>query len=193
MNDAAVHSGLEAFDAALKRYLVYNKRNLGEIIENRARRLQWELFRQFKDIAPSKEKLDAEAAARGYRTKRRKGKDGKTLSFAQEMALRKRSIRFLSVSFLVKAWKAKKEGQSGTFAAFSRRKKQIGQAIVRTARGERNPRVRILSFLAGAVKQNQQRGIVTRALNAQAADMDAYTLRKQQEAMMKMVAKVFNA
>ena len=184
--------GLDRFQRALRSYTRYNRRELGPLLENRARRVQWDLYRRFRDIAPTKEKIDREAEARGFRIKRRIGQNGKRLSVKQELAVRRRSIRWLSVSFLVRAWKARKEGQAGAFAALSRRRREIGKAIIRTAKGERRPRVRILSHLEGAAKQNAQRRIVDQSLAGQATDMRTYVLRKQREKAQRTISRNFS-
>ena len=183
---------LQKFQEALRAYLRYNRRELGPLIENRARRLQWELYRRFRDIAPTKEKIDQDAAALGFRIRRATGSDGKPLTVRRELARRRRSIRWLSVSFLQRQWRAKREGQSTAFAAASRRKREIGRAIIRTAKGEARPRVRILSFLEGAAVQSRQRGIVDRALRAEANDMRTYVARKQREQAQRDLSGTFN-
>lgn len=182
---------LRQFDRALQQYLRWNKRETGPLIENRGKRLQWELYRAFKAIAPSRDKIDQEAAARGYAIRRRRGPDGKRLSVKKELALRKRSIGYLSVSYLFRAWKANREGQSAQFAATSRRNRRIGEALVRTAKGERRPSVRLTSFLQGVMVQNRQRRLVDHALKAQSADMKTYVRRKQQETMKRTFARIF--
>jgi hypothetical protein len=183
---------LEQFQKAFAAYSRYNRRELGPLIENRGRRVQWELFRQFRAIAPSREDIDREAEALGFAIKRRTGKSGKAVSVKRELAARKRSLRWLSVSFLIRGWRARREGQSSAYAALSRRKREIGKAIIRTAKGKRRPQVRILSFLEGAAEQNRQRGIVDKALAAQTADMERYIARKQRERFEQGLHKTFS-
>lgn len=182
---------LQKFQEALRSYLRYNRRELGPLIENRARRLQWELYRRFRNIAPTREKIDQDAAALGFRIRRAMGDDGKRLSVKRELARRRRSIGWLSVSFLQRQWRARREGQSSAFAAVSRRKREIGRAIIRTAKGESHPRVRILSFLEGAAVQSRQRGIVDRALRAETNDMRTYVARKQREQAQRDLSGTF--
>ena len=169
-----MRQGLTEFNRALQKYLQNNKRDLGPLIENRARRIQWALYRQFRDIAPTPGKIMQDAKARGYRIKRRKGKGGKRLSLKQELAARRRSVKWLSVSFLIRNWKAKREGQSAAYHAVSRKKWTIGKAILRTAKGNTSPSVRIESYLEGAAIQNAQRGIVNRVISQETADMETY-------------------
>ena len=183
---------LQRFQKALLEYTRYNRRELGALIENRARRLQWELYRRFRDIAPTKEKIDRDVADQGFKIKRAIGPDGKRLTVKQELARRRRSIRWLSVSFFQRQWRAAPQGQATAFAAVSRRKHEIGRAIIRTAKGETRPRVRILSFLEGAAIQARQRGIVDRALQSERADMRGYVARKQREQIQKTLDHVFN-
>ena len=128
---------LRAFNKQLAAYLRYNKRETGPLIENRAKKIQWELYRRFKAIAPTRDKIEQEVAAHGYAIRRRMGPDGKRLTVKKELALRKRSIGFLSVSYLFRAWKANRDGQNPRHAAKSRRNRQIGQALIRTSKGQR--------------------------------------------------------
>ncbi len=183
--------GLEAFQKALRDYTRYNRRELGPLIENRARRVQWDLYRRFREIAPTPEKINKEAEARGFEIRRRIGKDGKHLSVKQELALRRRSTGWLSISFLLRTWRAQREGQTGVFSALSRTRREVGKAIIRTAKGQRRPSVRIVSLLEGAAIQARQRGIVNRVLQSQTADMRSYIARKQQERIQKTIAKSF--
>ena len=71
-------------------------------------RLQWELYRRFRNLAPTREKIDQDAAALGFRIRRATGDDGKRLSVKRELARRRRSIGWLSVSFLQRQWRAKR-------------------------------------------------------------------------------------
>lgn len=180
---------VRAFHRVLREYARHNQRDLGPLIESRAKRLRFELYRQFKAIAPSKERIENEAAARGYRIRRRKGASGKTMSLKQELAARKRSIGWLSASWIFREWKTKRDGQSGFFRALSRAKQAIGSAIVRSAKGQRNPSVRLTSFLSGVMIQNQRRTLVSKAMRAQVADMRTYIARKQKEQFMNLVRK----
>ena len=77
MADGVSSDSLQQFDRALEEYLRYNRRETGPLIENRAKKIQWELYRNFKAIAPSRDKIEQEAAARGYAIRRRMGQDGK--------------------------------------------------------------------------------------------------------------------
>lgn len=191
MADGVSSKSLRNFDRALKEYLRYNKRETGPLIENRAKRVQWELYRQFKAIAPTRDKIEQEAASRGYAIRRRMGPDGKRLSVKKELALRKRSIRYLSVSYLFRAWRTNRDGQNTQFSAKSRRNKQIGEALIRTAKGKRRPFVRITSFLEGVLAQNRKRNLVDKALRAQTADMKTYVRRKQQQAIKRSITRIF--
>lgn len=181
---------LKAFTRALEEYTRHNRRELGPLIESRAKRMRHELFRQFRATAPSRERIDQEAAARGHAIRRRKGKDGRTLTVRQELAARKRSIGWLSVSWIFRAWRSRRDGQSANIVARSRSNAAIGMAIVRTAKGLRHPRVILSSYLEGAVDLNARRSLVNRALGAQVADMRRYVARKQQERFMQLVRQI---
>ena len=191
MADGVSANSLRQFDRALKEYLRYNKRETGPLIENRAKRVQRELYRQFKAIAPTRDKIEQEATSQGYAIRRRMGPDGKRLSVKKELALRKRSIRYLAVSYLFRAWRANRQGQNTQFSARSRRNKQIGEALIRTAKGKRRPFVRLTSFLEGVVAQNRKRNLVDKALRAQTADMKTYVRRKQQQAIKRSITRIF--
>jgi hypothetical protein len=180
---------VRAFQRTLREYTRYNQRELGPLIESRAKRLRFELYRQFKAIAPSKERIEQEAASRNYAIRRRKNKKGKTLSVKQEIAARKRSIGWLSASWLFREWRSKRDGQTGFFKALSRAKTAIGAAIVRTAKGQRRPRVRLTSYLSGVMIQNQKRALVSKAMQAQVRDMRGYIARKQKEQFMNIVRR----
>lgn len=187
MSDGIHSKDLVAFNRALSEYVRYNRRELGPLIESRGRAIRFELYRQFRAIAPDKARIESEAAARGFAIFRRKGKDGKTLTTKQELAARKRSIGWLSLSWLYRQWRSRREGQSGNFPAKSRRGATIGKAIVRTAKGLRSPKVELVSQLEGAARQNVQRSLVSKAMQAQTADMRRYIARKQQERLAHLV------
>ena len=180
--DAAVDTReLRAFNKALAQYLRWNKREQGPLIEARAARLRFAIYRGFRAIAPTAEKIEQEAAALGFKITRGLNRDGSRRTVGQELAARRKSIRFLSVSWLFRAWKRSREGQNTQAAAVSRAKERIGQAIVRTAKGQSHPSVFLESFLEGVQVQNTQRGIVEDALRGEVADMKAYVRRKQLE------------
>lgn len=178
------------FQQVLREYARYNKRQLGPLIESRAKRIRFELYRQFKAIAPSKERIEQEAVSRNYAIRRRKNKSGKTLSVKQEIAARKRSIGWLSASWIIREWRSKRDGQNGFFKALSRAKTTIGSAVVRTAKSQRHPRVKLTSYLSGVMIQNQRRGLVSKAYRAQIADMRTYISRKQREEFSNLVNRV---
>ncbi len=182
MNKGPVKSNLDSFNKAFAKYLTYNKRDQGALIENRANRIRWAVYRRYRDIAPSKERIESEARSRGYRIRRGKTRSGKRRTVQQEIAARSRASKFLSTSFLY-PWKVSRVGQSGSFLSKSRRgqRRNIGSVRLDTAKGRRNPSVRISSFLAGAIKQDRQRGIVAGVLNDERKDMLAYVARKQRE------------
>lgn len=186
--DAA--KNVQAFHRVLREYARHNRRDLGPLIESRAKRLRFELYRQFKAIAPSKERIENEVSSRGYRIRRRKSRSGKTMSVKQEIAARKRSVGWLSASWLFREWRSKRDGQIGLFKALSRAKIAIGAAIVRTAKGQRRPRVRLTSYLSGVMIQNQKRALISKAMQAQVRDMRGYIARKQKEQFMHLVKNV---
>jgi hypothetical protein len=185
MSADGIRHGLDRLERALGEYRTYNRRSLGTILEAKGRSLQWELYRQFRRIAPTPAEITQEAKALGYAIRRRYGPDGKRLSLKQELAARRKSVRWLSVSFLLRAWKRQREGQRGSYAARSRTGAVVGETEVRTARGIRSPRVHIQSYLTGAKVQAKERRLVERAIDEQIADIRRYTARKQQEALRR--------
>ena len=180
---------LKAFNNALKEYAKYNKRDLGQLTENRANRVRWELYKVFRDIAPSREKLDAELDALGGRVKRRTVR-GKRLTLDQERRKRRSSIKYLSIGFMLRDWRAAREGQNVKRDQRNRMNRKIGEVVDRTARGVLRPSVELINYLEGAVKQNVERGLVNKALARQTADMKTYILRKQKQAQARTIARV---
>jgi len=180
---------LNAFNKALAEYKHYNQRELGPLIENRANRMRWELYRIFRDIAPDKAALSSELDARGGNIKRRIVK-GRRLTLEQEKRKRLGSVKYLSIGFLLREWRATKTGQNIRKDQRNRQNRRIGEVIDRTARGIRRPYVEITNLLEGAAKQNAQRGLVNRALANQTADMKRYIVRKQKQAQARTIAKM---
>lgn len=175
-------TGLDEFNAALSRYLVWTKRSQGGAVEHRAHRIRLELYRQFRKIAKTEQQLIEEVSALGYEFKRRKSKvTGKAVSPEREVALRLRSLRYLSVSWIFKAWRNRRAGQNAAFSAVARGQKQIGEAIVATSEGTESPHVQLTSFLEGVMVQNQRRKLMDQVLRNEAADMAVYIARKHQE------------
>jgi hypothetical protein len=189
MSEVVSTKELKRFNKVLADYLTYNKREQGPLIENRANRLRWNIYRSFKAIAPTPQQLEDEAVSRGYQIKRGLTPKGKRRTFTQELAARKRSLRFLSVSWLYRGWKNTRDGQQTSLRSVSRSKKNIGQVVLNTSKGKSNPSVRLESFLKGVRVQNQQRGIVERNLKDEMNDMRKYIRRKQLERWRKLVQK----
>ena len=180
---------LKAFNQALKEYTKYNSRELGALVENRANRMRWELYKLFRDISPTREKLASELDSLGGRVKRRKVR-GKRLTLEQEKRKRRGSLKYLSIGFMLREWRINKQGQNTKREQRNRLNRRIGEVIDRTARGIRRPYVRITNLLEGALKQNIERSLVDRALTKQTADMRRYIIRKQQQAQRRTVAKL---
>jgi hypothetical protein len=190
MADAAT-SDLTAWQAAFDEYRTWSKRELGPLLETKARSVRWELWRQFKAIAKTPAALRDEIANLGYKIKRRiDPATGKTVDTDTEIGLRVKSLKFLSVSFLYQAWRASASGQSGDFDATAKAGR-VGEAIVRTQSGTADPSVQLTSFLEGVVVQEQQRGIAARALAVQTADMETYIARKQQSDLAAHFDRIF--
>lgn len=180
---------LEAFNRALAEYVKYNKRELGVIIESKSQWIKKEIYKEFRDIAPTADQISSEAEKRGYRTRRRY-EGGVRVSFDREIKARRSSIKYLSVSFMLFQWRKKREGQNITVDQRNRRNRQIGKVIDRTARGIRRPSVEIISYLEGALKVNRERAIISRVLAKETLEMKNYVIQKQREAQARTIAKV---
>ncbi len=186
-------TGLDVFNAALSRYLVWTSKGQGPAVEDRARKVRFELYRQFRKIAKTAQGLREEISAYGFEFKRRLDpRTGKAVSPERELELRTRSLRFLSVSWIFSAWRARREGQNGRFTAVAYGQKTIGEAIVVTSEGTESPHVELTSFLEGVLAQNRQRNLVDAALRNQAADMAVYIARKHQEYLQGAFNRSFN-
>lgn len=181
---------LKAFDRALWEYSQFNKTGLGPMLESRAQKMRWELYKLYRSISPSREKLDSELDALGYRMKRRVMASGRRLTWAEEKRKRRSSLKYLSVGFLLKEWRKSKEGQNVTVDQRNRIGSQIGKVIDHTARGVLRPSVELINQLDGAVKMNIARGLVNKAVAAQTADMRVYILRKQKEQQARTIARL---
>ena len=187
MNEGVDRRELDAFQRSLRAYLRWNQRETGPLIENRANRLRWTIYKAFKAIAPTRDQVDQEAASLDYQIKRGLTEDGKRRTVRQELAARKKSIRFLSVSWLFRAWKLAREGQRTRADSRSRHGQQIGAAKVNTGKGTRNPFVLIESYLEGVKTKDRERGIISAALRHETNDMKAYLRRKQVEAWNRLL------
>lgn len=168
-------------NAKLREYLKWNRRAQGPLLESRARRLRYALFKGFADIAPTAERIEAEAEASIRSGKGLRRTEGTTAE--QEIRRRKRSRKFLASSFIFPGWKAAKNGQNASFTRESKTGRTMGQAVVKTS--GTNASVLIESLLQGAVVQNDQRRIVDQAVAKQIEDMESYIVRKQKEQFLK--------
>lgn len=199
-------SAIEEFERSFASYQVWAKKEQGPLIEDRGRKVRMELYKLFRGIAQSPAQLRAEIAGRGYAVRRRADESLTALypaaaavgavpriSMEDEIRARVRSLRFLSVSFIIRGWRSATEGQSGRFSARTRAKQEIGSALVRTAKGETAPFVSLTSLLEGAVVQNRQRLLADQALFKQAADMAEYVRRKHVEKLAGLFREPFNA
>jgi hypothetical protein len=194
MSTAVDLSALDQFNNSLARYFLFTQKEQGPLIEDRGQKVRFELWRQFKALAPNpvalKAQLEAIAANRGLR--RRFGANALVVSTAEEIKLRLKSVKFLSVSFLLKAWRNRAGGQNSRFLARTRSGVQIGSANVATTLGTANPYVSLTSLLEGAVKQDDEKQIAARALIAQAADMETYLARKHEEKLAQLFSSTAN-
>lgn len=187
-------AALDEFNAQLARYLVWSRKGQGATIEDRARKIRFALYREFRAIAKSASALRAEIAGLDYAIERRADPStGKPISTAAEIKARVSSLRFLSVSFLFATWKTSRQGQTGRFSATTRAQQRIGEAIVKTAPNRENPSVSLTSFLAGAIAQNRERHLVDNALRGQSADMGVYLKRKHDEHLRAAFGRTLGA
>lgn len=184
-------SAADKFQRALAEYSVWASRRGGALIEDRARKVRFGLYKRFRAIAKTPAELREEIAGLGYAIRRRAGGSGKsgaagrTLDTESEIRARIRSLKFLSVSFLFREWRTAPAGRDRRYVARTREAATIGAAALRTASGRTAPYAQLTSLLEGAVEQNRQRRIVDAELNAQAADMAAYVARKHREQLQR--------
>ncbi len=197
---------IDDFHAALGAYLVWTKKSQGAAIEDRSRKVRYELYRQFRRLAKSAGGLRAEVESLGYAIKRRVNGQLAAqypgaaavgavprVSVEDEIKARIRSLRYLSVSWLFPGWKGAANGQDARYSARNRAQAQIGGALLATAEGRESPYVMLTSFLQGVVTQDARRRITDSALTAQAADMQQYIARKHQEKLASLFRAPFTA
>lgn len=193
MSATANMSGLDEFNAALSRYIVWYSKGQGAAVEHRAHRIRLELYGLFRKTAKTPQGLIEEISGLGYQFKRRLSPTtGKAVTPEGEVALRMRSLRYLAVSWIFRAWRQRRDGQRANFSAVDRAQKTIGEAIVNTADGTESPYVTLTSFLEGVMAQNRQRNLMDQALRGQAEDMAVYIARKHTEWLQGAFTKTFN-
>ncbi|EIQ01629.1 hypothetical protein OpiT1DRAFT_00201 [Opitutaceae bacterium TAV1] len=207
MNPSAQAETLLArYHEVLEEYFRWNKRELGSLLENRASRLRFAVFKNFREIAPPAAAIRAEDAALGYRIRRRKdSRTGKAVSVEDEIRLRGKSRVYLAASLRFAVWKTKDSaveraqkslsgdgGQTLHVTPLNRGRKHtpMGELVVSAASGQPDPFVSMTSFLDGAVTQNARRRIVAAAFRSETADMLAYIRRKQADALMGALKKI---
>lgn len=181
---------LDGFNKALQRYVVINRRSLGPLLDNRARRLQFRLRRLFRSLRPTKEKIEQDAERLDFAITRRVV-EGKRLTVRQEIAARKRAIGFLGFSFSRRDWKHNQTGHNTTFEQSSRNGHLIGKTLLRTTQGLPHPSAEITSLLAGVIKQNREHGLIDQALREEKRDMERYMARKKEAEARKHLQGVF--
>jgi hypothetical protein len=197
-------TGLDQFHAALGSYMVWTKKSQGAAIEDRAKKVRYSLYKEFRAISRSASSLRTELQGKGFAIKRRTdpeaalaaasaGGTAPVISVEDEIKARIRSLRYLSVSWLFPGWRGAAKGQSARFVSRNRSKQQIGSALLKTAEGTESPYVGLTSFLEGVVAQDSQRRLADRALRSQAADMQAYIARKHQEKLAALFREPFAA
>lgn len=185
-------AAIDEFNSRLSEYIRWSKKDQGPAVEDRARKVRFRLYRMFRAIAKTAAGLRSEIASLGYAVKRRTDPaTGEPVSIKEEIRQRVRSLRFLSVSFLFRAWRYSRTGQTGRVDARSRSQKRIGRAILKTKEGLENPSVLLTSFLTGVSVQNERRHIAERALREDARDMAVYLQRKHLERLRASFNRTF--
>lgn len=178
---------LDRFRATLQSYFEWNKRGVGPLTEKRGKSLQLRLYRLFREAAPERGQIRAEALARGT-LRRRRRRDGSVVDWAATVRMRESARGFVSLSFLHRAWRAAKEGQSAELSAKNVTSIEIGTVRLRTTAGELRPSVTLTSLLHAAAKLQARDGLANRALADETADMQAYIARKQQQMLERLRA-----
>ncbi|MEO0797167.1 MAG: hypothetical protein AAFX93_18595 [Verrucomicrobiota bacterium] len=193
MKRASDNGSVEAFNKAFDNYLRWNKREQGPLINNRARRINWKINKRLQELAPSKGKIETDVTRQGYHIRRGKTQSGKTRTVKQEITARKRSVKFLSVSFWFKEWRGGKQAKNANLKSRSRRQKawELGRALLRVASGVRKPFAEIKSYLHGVSVQDRKHRVVDKVLRSEIDDMEAYVARKHQEKINRRLHRVF--
>lgn len=184
-----IQSELPGFQKALKSYMRYNQRSQGPLLENRARRIRFGLYRRFKAASKTKDQLESEIASLGYRIRRRKRGD-KRLTIRQEIQARKSSLNYLAASFIFRNWRRSDKPRNANLEARGRRFR-LGLATIRTTGS--NPQIRLTSYLKGAAEINRRDRIDVETLRSEVRDMERYIARKHQQRQRQLFQKGFAA
>lgn len=186
--------GIDQFHAALGAYVVWNKRDQGQLIADRGKKLSVAIYKVYRGTAEKsktalREKIFAET---GYELKRRMNPfTSKRLTWAQEVNVRAGGVAVLATSWLHTRWRSNQA--KGRFLRVNRVGKRMGEIVADAAPGNATPSILLASFLQGAVALNQQRRLVSQACYYQAADMQKYIARKHQEKLAALFREPFTA
>lgn len=165
-----------AFQKALKDYSKVSSLSLGEVIKKRATRVFFELYKFYRKAAPTRQEIDAEAAARGYRVNvrpsARKGSRAKQVK--RELSLRKRAINYTAMGWIVAAKQAGLAIKKNVLAKFKGGVKSEGKSKL----SGNKPYVVLENTLIGASEIEKKSNIINRVLKSEAKDMRVYIERK---------------
>lgn len=184
----SVESNIAAVNASLRRYALYNRRELGEVVAGQARRLDFELWKRFRKRAPVKEALRSMLYAwisDGGKLRVGLNRSGGLRSYSEEIASRVKGTGFLATSWLFPTVR-KSKPTSAVDTTQARNRAQTGEAVLNTAIGTRNPSVKLTSFLLGVERQDEQHNLVAAAIASRISEMEKYAADKQQKALNRI-------
>lgn len=159
------------FISTLKEYSTYSKKDNEEIVQNRAGRLSFELFKRFKAITPSIAEIRAVAASLDYHIKRKFA--GATVK--QEIA-RRINARFTAASGWLPAVQSLTKSRANL-----KQKNPKGQVIIDL----NEPSVTIINQMKEAVAAEGIYSIMQEAIDSQEEDMKVYIERKLEQGAQK--------
>jgi hypothetical protein len=163
------------FTSTLQEYAEVSHKDAQDVVADRAGKLAFQLFKDFKATAPKVSLLKSLPQKLGYRIKRKFKGD----TVAQEIARRVRA-RFAAASgWLPAVWR------------FSRGKPvlRIKNPKGRTEIDLTEPSVTIVNSMKEAVADETRHGIIQKSIDAQTADMKVYINRKLEQRAKQFSAK----
>lgn len=163
------------FIKTLRQYEQVSKKDSQEVIQDRAGKLSFELFKQFKKLAPTATELRQLPRTLGHRIKRKF--QGATVK--QEIR-RRISARFAAASgWLPAVRRLTKKGVN------LKKKNPMGRVEINL----REPSVTIVNSMKEGVAAEHKHKAMQSSINAQVADMQVYIQRKLNQRARQFSAK----
>ena len=207
MLDVETKMELDSFLATFEEYQKETSLTPVEAVEKQARELRVRFIQEFKKVAPTSQKIDADVAfVRGklkirpsikareqqeasiYRFSKRgqetKGSVTKRITaheraWAREISARKRSKGYLASTWVNPAHTSSKKPRQATFNHRSAQGSVVSQ--VRIATEGDSPQVQLRNFVMAVGDIGYGRGIIANGLASATANMHEYISRKQSE------------